>query len=325
MYSGAPGFLNQPSGLAAFLAKPGLRDLLLATGSSLLQQADQPGSLGGALGRALPVGMQAFQQAQQQAQADALIANAPPEMQALLRALPAADRVPALLKLTAPEEPYTLGPGDRRYRGAAVVAENPVAPEVPEPTNDERVFAFYQSLTPEQKKEFDAMKAAGRPPQVVVNTGEKEDFANTNTLAGQFFSQTATARDTADAVRRALAAGDSAVGDQTKIIVLNNLLDPGAIVRQDDIERVGRAGGLNTRAQQYFNQLKNGRLPKDVAAQIDREIAALGVAAKDSFAPVLEQFTTRARNAGLDPAMVTRDYFQGLDLSVNPYLSAGKR
>lgn len=57
-----------PSGLAALLQRPGLKDALFATGMALLAQKDQPGSLGGALGRALPVGMQAYQQGQQEYQ-----------------------------------------------------------------------------------------------------------------------------------------------------------------------------------------------------------------------------------------------------------------
>ncbi len=100
-----------PSGLAAFLARPGLRDALLAAGSSLLSQRDQPGSLGSALGRALPVGMQAYQQGQQQSQADSLIAQMPPQMQAMLKMLPPGEQAQALFSLMQPKTPVSVAPG----------------------------------------------------------------------------------------------------------------------------------------------------------------------------------------------------------------------
>lgn len=329
-YNGPASFLppsQGPGWLAALLQRPGLSDALMATGAALLAQKDQPGSLGGALGRALPMGMQAFQQGQEEARINELMASAPPEMQQLLRALPAGQRGAALFSLLMPKAPeeYTLGPGDKRFRGATEIAS--VAPEVetPQPTAAEREFAFYQTLSPDQKKAFDEWKAAGNRPMVQVNTGEKEGFDRTNTLADDFFAQTTEARAVADAVRRAQGAGDSAVGDQTKIVVLNNLLDPAAQVRPDDIERVGGAGGLNERAQRYFNQIRNGRLPTKVAQEIDAEILSLARAARDSFAPVVERFNERATSFGVDPKRVTQDWFAGINLEGgNPYLNTPK-
>lgn len=170
----APRAQPGPTGLAALLARPGLRDALLATGSALMAQSGQQGTLGSALGRALPVGFQAFQQGQQQAETDALIASAPPEMQRLLKSLPGPQRGAALLSLLKPQKSEAKVVGKSLVdpdSGKAIFTE---APDAPSPTGKEREFAFYQSLTPEQKKLYGEMEAAGKGPMVTVNTGSGE-------------------------------------------------------------------------------------------------------------------------------------------------------
>lgn len=318
--SGNQGFIGRglpPTGLAAFLARPGLRDALLATGSGLLAQRDQPGSLGGALGRALPMGMQALQQGQQKAQYEQMLASAPPEMRQLLTMLGPERGVPALMQLTMPKAPeeYTLGPGERRYRGADVVAE--VAPEPEAPADPSDNYNAFAALSPEEQADVLEYIQAKRPAGVTVNTGER-DFGNINTLADDFRAEAGSFREVADAIRRAQNAAESAVGDQTRIIALNKLLDPSSVVREGEFDRVGTAGGFAARAQWYFSKMKDGRLPADIRQQIDQEIASQARAARSSFQPIIDQYNARARAANLDPSQITRDYFEGIRIDAAP-------
>lgn len=191
-YGGPSGFLSRgpsPTGLAALLARPGLRDALMATGSALLAQKDQPGSFGGALGRALPMGMQAYQTGQEEAKLNELMQNAPPEMRQLLAALPAGQRGAALLSLMKPGDAFTLSPGEKRFTasGQQVAA---VPESAPDPTDEMRNFAAFLQLSPEQMAAFEKyvkMKQSG--PSVVVNTGDKAQETEIGKYWGQKYGQ----------------------------------------------------------------------------------------------------------------------------------------
>jgi hypothetical protein len=170
-----------PSGLAALLARPGIRDALLATGSALMAQSNQPGSIGSALGQALPMGFQAFQQGKQEAEIDALLESAPPEMKRLLKALPAQARVAALLSMMKPKEEKDLefreladgriGAFDKRT-GKMVSTEGP-AEAVDDPAAKEKgLLEFYATLDPAQQERYD--KLFGKTPMVTVNTGSSD-------------------------------------------------------------------------------------------------------------------------------------------------------
>lgn len=163
-----------PTGLAGFLAKPGLREALMATGSALMAQSDQPGSLGGALGRALPMGMQAFQQGQQNAEIDAVLESAPPEMQQLLRALPREAQVPALLQMMRRPAPVAVGANERLVdpgTGETVVDALPEPEDVP---SDIASFRAYEAMTPEQQAAYRQQQAAKRGPGTTVNVNAAE-------------------------------------------------------------------------------------------------------------------------------------------------------
>ncbi len=312
-----------PSGIARFLAQPGLSNALMSTGAALLAQSDQPGTLGGALGRALPVGMQAYQQGQEEAKLRAVIETMPPEMRRLIEALPASQRGAAMMQLLNRPggDGFTLKPGERRFDAAGnPVAE--VAPEAPEPirvqVGDEvrfldpvtREVLHVERLAPEEVERRDRQAGVER---------SRETFSQENMLADDFYTQTTVSREVADAVRRAQAAGDTAVGDQTRIIALNKLLDPGSVVREAEFERVGSAGGLSDRAQWFFNQLKDGRLPANLRNAIDAEVRAQATTARDAFAPVLGRFQYRAQQYGLEPKRIVQDWFEGIKFEANPY------
>jgi hypothetical protein len=195
----APG----PTGLAALLARPGLRDALLATGSALLSQADQAGSLGGALGRALPMGLQAYQQGQQEAQMNALIETMPPEMQQVLRMLPAQQKGAALMQLLQPKAktaPVAVNTNERLVdpdSGREIVAAVP-EPVVDNTPTEVRTFRAYMEMSPEEQGAYRQFLAAQRPPGTTVNVNAGAEGgvqkaigeAAFNTIAGAQGAQT---------------------------------------------------------------------------------------------------------------------------------------
>ncbi len=158
--------------------------------------------------------------------------------------------------------------------------------------------------TPEEAEEFMARFpaiAAGADPELVFN--------QTNALADDFRNEASVVIDVAAAVARARAAGDNAVGDQTKIIALNKLLDPGSIVREGEFNRVGQAGGLARQAEFFFNKLKDGRLADELRRELDAEIDAQAQEAEQNFAPTMDRFRARAEGFGLDPTQVVFNPF----------------
>jgi hypothetical protein len=137
----APG----PSGIAKFLATPGIREAMMATGSALLAQADQRGNLAGALGRALPYGAEAFGQAKQRAAYDELVnqlpADTPPQMRAVLGIVDPAQGAAMLMDMmTAGGASNVVLPEKAQLRGpdGRLLAENTPEPEPEEQTAVQR-------------------------------------------------------------------------------------------------------------------------------------------------------------------------------------------
>lgn len=190
--SGPSGFIGRglpPTGLAALLARPGLRDALIGTGSALLAQRDQPGSLGGALGRALPVGMQAFQQGQQKAEYEQMLASAPPEMRQLLTMLGPERGIPALLGMMTPKpkaDPKVVGKSLVDPTTGEVIFAEPDAPDKP-PELPPVLRGIYHGMgiddpntaTPEQRAQALATfeRLEGPAPGTTVNVNAVEGAA----------------------------------------------------------------------------------------------------------------------------------------------------
>lgn len=163
-----------PTGIAAFLARPGIRDALLATGSALLSQADQPGSLGGALGRALPFGAQALMQGRQEAEIDALLETAPPEMRQLLKALPSQARVPALLQMMKKPDLVAVAENERLINPETKEVVVDAVPEVVKPSADIQTFRDYLAMSDEEKAAFLKLQELKRGPGTTVNVNSAE-------------------------------------------------------------------------------------------------------------------------------------------------------
>ena len=145
------------------------------------------------------------------------------------------------------------------------------------------------------------------------DTGEdtKTLFQRTNDLADDFRAESKVGVEIASAIQRFNGAGDNAIGDQTKIIAYNKLLDPNSVVRESEFNRVGAAGGFEAEAQSLYNRFaQEGRLPAFILANLDEEVAKLSEMAERDFLPIFEFFRGRAEAFGIDPATVIRNPFQ---------------
>lgn len=162
------------SGIGGFLRRPGIQDALLAAGSALLAQSDQPGSVGGALGRALPGAVQAYRTGQKRAALDDVFANAPEPMRRMLEGLPLAQRqmIAAQMAMQSPPERDV-----RTVGGNLVEVPQQGAPQVIYEGPDElptevRSFEAYMDMSPEERAGFlSYLQAKTASTTVNVNPG----------------------------------------------------------------------------------------------------------------------------------------------------------
>jgi hypothetical protein len=168
-------------------------------------------------------------------------------------------------------------------------------------------------ITARFDSESEAIAARGRltQPEAPKPPDAGREFDQANALADDFWREAQIPVDVASAVMRARAAGDTPIGDQTKIIALNKLLDPGSIVREGEFNRVGQAGGLSVRAQFYYEQMKDGRLPETLRAALEEEIDSQARVAAEAFGPTMARYRQRAEAFGLDPSQIVFDPFAG--------------
>lgn len=252
-----------PTGLAALLSRPGLRDALIATGSTLLAQADQGGSTFGDLGRALPFGLQALQQGRQEAEIDALMESAPPEMKQLLKALPAQQRVGALLSLMKKPESQVIPEGAAVLEDGKEIYKN-VRPEKAEdplkgfPAEAQLVLwgmgVDPATATMEQREaaltRYAELQTAGKGPLVQIDTGDKAASSAAQALGG----------DAATRVVSKAATADAAIGLVDNIATAERLLDDPAMKKV-----AGPASSIRTVAQ----RLGDDPRARELAAQYD--------------------------------------------------------
>lgn len=252
----APG----PSGLTRILQQPGLSDALIAAGTSLLSQSDQPGNLAGALGRSIPVGVQAFRQGQQRSALDQAMEGAPPEMQNLLRALPQGQQAPALFSMMQGQQEEEvefrdladgrIGVFDKNS-GELLRIQGPA--EEQDPTGTLQNFGQWLQMSPEEREQFGEFMETQRSPGTTVNVGEQSP--REKVLMGLDEAELEDARSAAASARSTIDTLDQ----------MENLLDEG--VETGALEemvmpfREAAAGfGINVEGlsqQQVFRALQN--------------------------------------------------------------------
>lgn len=309
-----------PGGLTGFLQKPGIRDALLATGSALLAQSDQPGSLGGALGRALPMGVQAYQQGQQSAALDEAFADAPESMRRLMAGLSMTQRQGLagnlLMQQMSPGEGFTLGPGDVRYGPDG----QPIA-AVPEAQNQpaellalEEWRAAHPDLPPgEQMRTF---YEARRGPGTTVNVGEQSP------------ADKALVGIEADEVQAGVTAAREAQGQLRALGEIERILDEGVSTGAMDerllgVRQIATAFGVGNAEeliqQENFQALSNEiaiGLTQQLSGQISERELDFVRAAVPSLGSTPEanrrlvDMARRAAQTAIDVGEARREYFR---------------
>lgn len=305
-----------PGGLTGFLQKPGIRDALLATGSALLAQSDQPGSLGGALGRALPMGVQAYQQGQQSAALDEAFADAPESMRRLMAGLSMTQRQGLAGNLLmqqmaprAPQGPVTVGANQRLV----------------DPNTGETIVGAMEAPPSFEYRNLPDGRVGVFSEGAMVNTfGEAmpEDaptFSDVGTFRREFNSQIEPFDQVAEAYQKVQASGakpnPTAADDVSLVFGYMKIVDPGSTVREGEQATARDAAGVPDRVVALYNRLVNGQTlaPEQRAnfVQAARELV-------QSQVPIYEQranyYRDIANRAGINPSDVIRNPFAGTDL-----------
>jgi hypothetical protein len=303
-----PQAQQQPGGFSGFMQKPGVIDMLLSTGSALLAQSDQPGSLGGALGRALPVGMQALQQGQQNAALDEVFKDAPPEMQQLVRGLPLAAKAQMALQMMQRQapEPVVVGAGDRlvdRTTGNVLLG-----------TEIDTDYSYHMV----GDNTIAVMSNGQLVDQFSFEGAEDVDFSDVSSLRKEFEGSIGEIDDAVAAYSKVVEAG---TGDQTPAkdiaLVFNYMktIDPGSIVRESEFATAQNAAGVPAIVRNIWNRVLEGtRLGVDQR----REFVASARGQLASQVPVYEGrrdfYRSIAERNRFNVDDVIRDPFEGVEL-----------
>jgi hypothetical protein len=324
-----------PTGIAALLQRPGLRDALFATGTSMLAQTNAPGGTLGALGQALPMGMMAFQQGQQEAEIDALLESAPPEMRRLLKALPAQARVAALLGLMKPKEPVKLGKDERLVDPSTQEELIGVVPEpVKAPTatveragirvtdvplaQAVQVLDSLPEVPPEEMTPYQRAQIQLDRDRLALDRDkaakEGNEPVDPSTLRKEYDSNAIVKQTTAlaQSYQTILSASKdpSAAGDLALIFNYMKMLDPGSSVREGEFANAQNAAGIPERIRAQFNNVKKGeRLTEQTRADFIDRATKIARGQRQMLQGVAQRYAGFAKTAGADPAAVVFDPF----------------
>lgn len=141
---------------------------------------------------------------------------------------------------------------------------------------------------------------------------QSEVFKRTDKLADDFRSETGNLQESLILAEQAAGApSQDPAAQQTLVIALNKLLDPGSVVRQSEFARVQEIGGFAAEAQTFANRLaEEGQLPPSVENRIRDEIARLRQVNQAKLREIAGQFRDRAESAGVNPDFVVRQGLQ---------------
>lgn len=311
---------QKPGGITGFLQRPGIRDAMLATGSALLAQSDQPGSLGGALGRALPVGIEALRSGQQRAALDDAFADAPESMRRLMAGLSQGQRQAlagnlAMQQMTpqAPPAPVTVGANQRLV----------------DPSTGETIVGAMEAPPSFEYRNLPDGRVGVFSDGAMVNTfgealpEEPPSFSDVSTFRREFNSQIEPFDQVAEAYQKVQASGakpnPTAADDVSLVFGYMKIVDPGSTVREGEQATARDAAGVPDRVVALYNRLVNGQ------TLAPEQRANFVQAARDlvqSQVPIYEQrasyYTDVARRAGINPSDVIRNPFAGTDLATGP-------
>lgn len=119
-------------------------------------------------------------------------------------------------------------------------------------------------------------------------------------------------------LRQVQSAAPDGVGDLQRIFAYVNLIDPGSVVRQEDMANIAKTSGLPGIAQSAFQQLTaQGSLPPEARAALDRSAATIAEQRLKSAKETETFYRRLASESNVDPERVA------LPLGVDLGFSAG--
>ena len=147
-------------------------------------------------------------------------------------------------------------------------------------------------------------------PKLIDRSGEGKDrFDRANFLADDFRSETSRFRSIAQAITSGQNTPPNAAGDLTLIQSHVRAADPGASVRESDIRNEEAIGGYPARTQAFILRFQDGTMDPDTRELIRADLIRIGVENRGAIQPVIERFTARSLDAGVNPDFVVFDMF----------------
>ena len=141
--------------------------------------------------------------------------------------------------------------------------------------------------------------------------------SNMLSLRGQFNNEATVknATEVSTALRkvRASAGNPSPAGDISLLVGYMKLLDPGSVVREQEFATAAKAGSLPQQIQAVALKVVNGqRLTAEQRADFIGKAEAVAKGYAEQFGTVRTRYQNDASAAGLDPARIVFDPFEGL-------------
>lgn len=285
----------------------------------------------GALGQSLPGTQGALQQGRQLSALDAV-------MDPRFRGLPPQVQMQMLM---AQQAPYSLGPGEGRYQGNEMVAQNEMprgvlttnlgngdVAIVDRSTGD--VIRRIQGGAPESPRELQ-WETQGENGRILRGldpvTGEEvvrydveelpdalkgmDPATRTEYLSWirEFNKDTSEARQIGTAVEKLVNTNDNQAGDISLVFAYMKLLDPGSTVREGEQATVNNSGNIDQRVTGLYNRLltEKGRMPDDLREQFKQEGLNIARGYVDSTEETIRQYEERARALGMRPDIIVGD------------------
>lgn len=140
---------------------------------------------------------------------------------------------------------------------------------------------------------------------------EKDGIKQVGDLRQEFIKldQTKKMQSALDGAKAVAGATPNGAGDLVLIYGFNNLIDPGALTREQDVITIGRAGGLPAQVQGYAAELiGEGKLSDASRRELRAEASKLLKSRLQSFRPTLDFYGQQAGRMGLPPEEVLGNY-----------------
>lgn len=203
------------------------------------------------------------------------------------------------------EETYTLGKGEKRFRGDKLLAENAAAEE-DDWTNPEPVMIGGRKVMAQVNKRTGAPRIVPGATPIEPASGSDSDksFERANTLRDEYNLQSkdyGTVK-TAHETIKALGNKPSAAGDIALVTAYMRMVDPGSSVKEGEFANAENAGGVPTKVRARYNNLLNGeRLTEEQRKDFVSQAGTMLSAWRASNKTVRRRYKDLAERAKLDP------------------------